>query len=131
MKVLLTLLSASAMLTTFSFAQPVQATQKTMDQERTEVQNRFRTMSTNELLEKRGTMTQQRDREQLHNELMSRQNMMSNEQKEKFMRRPDKVSNEMGMQGKGNAYGEGQGMMQGQGKKMMMKGDSGMGKGGR
>ncbi|MDP2078338.1 MAG: hypothetical protein Q8N01_06255 [Sulfuricurvum sp.] len=122
MKVLLTLLSASAIFSTFAFAEPAQ--------NQNEVQNRFRTMNTNELLENRGAMTQQRDREQLHNELMSRQNTMTNEQKEKFMRRPDKVSNEMGMQGKGNAYGEGQGMMQGQGKKMM-EGRSGKGKGGR
>jgi len=110
MKVLLTLLSASAILSTFAFAQPVQATQQTMDQERTrtqsEVQNRFRTMSTNELLEKRGTMTQQRDREQLHQELQNRYQTMTQDQKRKFDQHPPENQIRKGMgQGSGNMGG--------------------------
>ncbi|MDP3265379.1 MAG: hypothetical protein Q8M39_00995 [Sulfuricurvum sp.] len=106
MKVLLTLLSASAILSTFAFAQPVQATQQTMDQERTEVQNRFRTMNTNELLEKRGTMTQQRDRDQLHQELQNRYKTMTQDQKRKFDQRPPENQIRKGMgQGGGNMGG--------------------------
>lgn len=136
MKVLMTLLSASAVLSTFAFAEPVRAAQEIMHNEKvethTEMHNRFHDMKTDKLLELRGNMHEVKEREQLHNELMSRQHTMTEEQKRKFDRRPDKVSNEMGMQGKGNAYGQGQGMMQGQGKKMM-EGGSGMGggKGGR
>lgn len=130
MKTLTGFLAASALFATITYAESVssnavQAVHQEMNQ------NRFQHMNTDELLEKRGTMTTQQEREQLHNELMNRQQKMTKEQKEKFMRRPDKVSNEMGMQGKGNAYGQGQGMMQGQGKKMMEGGSRGMNKGGR
>lgn len=126
---------SSLMLSSFAFADMagsgVQVKQQAVHQEKVEIHNRFHDMKTDELLGMRGTMHNEQDKEQLHNELMDRQKMMTKEQKEKFMRRPDKVSNEMGMQGKGNAYGQGQGMMQGQGKKMM-EGGSGMGnKGGR
>lgn len=90
-----------------------------------EVQNHFKTMSTDELLDKRGKMTTQQEREALHNELMNRQQTMSKEQNEKWMNRPDKTSNSWGSQNQGNAYGQGQGMMQGQHK------GAGKGKGGR
>ncbi|MDD4854857.1 MAG: hypothetical protein PHU41_03335, partial [Sulfuricurvum sp.] len=58
--------------------------------------------------EKRGTMTNQQEREQLHNELMTRQQTMTNDQKEKFMNKPENRTPKMKNQGSG------QGMMQGQ-----------------
>lgn len=152
MKTLFTLLSASAILTTFVYAESASSVAvQAVHQEQNEIQNRIRTMATDELLEKRGTMTSQQEREQLHNELMNRQQTMTKEQKEKFKKRPEnrtpkmknqgdgrgkmqgnqkgknspeKVSQEWGTQDQGNAYGQGQGMMQGQDKK-------GGGKGGR
>ncbi len=120
MKTLITILSASAILSTLAFAEPVKATEQTMQQERVqtqnEIQNRFRNMSTNELLEKRGTMTQQRDRDQLHQELQNRYRTMTQEQKRKFDQRPPENRIQQGM-------GQGAGMMGG--------GMGGGGKGGR
>lgn len=85
MKVLFSVLSAMAILTTSALAEtPVQA----QEQVKNEVQNQFRTMNTDELLEKRGTMTNQQEREQLHNELKTREHLMNKEQKEKFNQRP-------------------------------------------
>ncbi|MFA6187899.1 MAG: hypothetical protein WC680_01315 [Sulfuricurvum sp.] len=106
MKVLFTLLSASAILSTFAFAEPVKATQQTMDQTQNEVQNRFRNMNTDELLQKRGTMTQQRDREQLHQELQNRYRTMTQEQKRKFDQHPPENRVPQGMgQGSGGMGG--------------------------
>ena len=122
MKVFTIILSASALLSTFAYAEAtsgtaVQAVQQERNEVQNEIQNRFKNMSTDELLEKRGTMTTQEEREALHKELMSRQATMTKEQKEKFMNRPE---NRMP---KGMMQGQGQGMMQGQG--------GGMGRGGR
>lgn len=110
MKVLITLLSASAILSTLAFAESatstaVQATHQVMEQD----QNRFRSMSTNELLEKRGTMTQARDREQLHNELQKREKTMTQEQKRKFDQRPpeNRINKGMGQGGGGMGGGKG------------------------
>ena len=110
MKTLLILVSASAILSTFAFAQPVQATNQVMEQERTqnEIQNRFRTMNTNELLERRGTMTQQRDREQLHQELQNRYQTMTQEQKRRFDQHPPENRIKKGM-GQGSGMGGGKG----------------------
>lgn len=115
MKTLLTLLSASAILSTCAFAESVtsaavQATHQVMEQERTqnEIQNRFRSMSTGELLEKRGTMTQQRDREQLHQELQNRYQTMTQEQKRKFDQHPPENRIKKGM-GQGGGMGGGRG----------------------
>lgn len=130
MKTLLTLLSASAILSTAVFAEMPAANQERVEAQH-EVQNQFKNMKTDELLEKRGTMSNQQDREQLHNELMKREKSMTKEQKEKFNKRPENRTPKMKNQGQGkgmnqgNAYGQGQGMMQGEGKKM----DDGMGKG--
>lgn len=88
-------------------------------QNKIQAQNRFQTMSTDELLQHRGTLTSQQEREQLHNELMNRQATMTKEQKEKFMKRPENRTPKMKNQG------EGQGMMQGKGM------GGGMGKGNR
>jgi len=117
MKVLITLLSASAILSTFALAESatstaVQATHQVMEQERTqnEIQNRFRSMSTNELLEKRGTMTQQREREELHNELQKRYKTMTQEEKRKFDQHPPENRIRKGMgQGVGGGMGGGKG----------------------
>ena len=110
MKTLITLLSATAILSTYASAEPVKATQQTMEQERVqtqnEIQNRFRNMSTNELLDKRGAMTQQRDRDQLHQELQNRYQTMTQDQKRKFDQRPSE--NGMG-QGMHQGYGGGMG----------------------
>lgn len=89
MKILLTVLSASAILTTLACAQtPVQNQEEMQNKVQNEVQNRFKNMTTDELLEKRGTMTSQQESDQLHNELTSRQQTMTKEQKEKFNKRP-------------------------------------------
>jgi len=113
MKTLITVLSAAAVLSTYALADPVKATQQTMDQERVqtqnEIQNRFRTMSTNELLEKRGGMTQQRDRDQLHQELQNRYQTMTQDQKRKFDQRPSENGMHQGM-GQGMHKGSGGGM---------------------
>jgi hypothetical protein len=108
MKMLLTLLSASAILSTLAFAEVPAANQERI-QAQDEIQNRFKTMKTDELLEKRGTMTNQQEREQLHNELMNRQQTMTKEQKEKFNNRPENRTPKMKNQGSS------QGMMKGQG----------------
>lgn len=115
MKALITLLSASAIVSTFAFAESVtstavQATHQVMEQERTqnEIQNRFRNMNTDELLEKRGTMTQQREREQLHNELQKRYKTMTQEQKRKFDQHPPENRIKKGM-GQGSGMGGGKG----------------------
>lgn len=120
MKTLLNVISSVALLSTFAFAETAATSQERVEAQN-EIQNKFRTMSTNELLEKRGTMTTQQDREQLHNELMSRQKTMTKEQKEKFMKRPENRTPKMKNQGAG------QGMMQGGGMGSGMGG--GMGKG--
>lgn len=126
MKAFAIILSASALLSTFAYAEAtngtaVQAVQQERSEVQNEIQNRFKNMSTDELLEKRGTMTTQEEREALHKELVSRQATMTKEQKEKFMKRPE---NRMP---KGMMQGQGQGMMQGQGGGM----GGGMGRGGR
>jgi Fic family protein len=122
MKTLLTVVSAAAMLSSFAFGETAAVNQERV-QVQNEVQNKFRTMSTDELLEKRGTMTTQQEREQLHNELMSRQKTMTKEQYEKFMKRPENRVPKMKNQGSG------QGMMQGGGMGSGM-GGGGMGGGG-
>ena len=122
MKTLFNVVSAVALLSTFAFAETAATNQERVEVQN-EVQNKFRTMSTDELLEKRGTMTTQQERKQLHNELMSRQKTMTKEQKEKFMKRPENRIPKMQNQGAG------QGMMQGGGMGSGMGG--GMGKGGR
>lgn len=115
MKMLLSVLSASALLSTLAFAESatstaVQATHQMMEQEQVKstTQNRFKNMNTNELLEKRGTMTNQQDREQLHNELMSREKTMTKEQKESFNKRPPENRTPKGMgKGQGTSGGKG------------------------
>lgn len=115
MKTLITVLSASAILSTFAFAESatstaVQATHQVMEQERTqnEIQNRFHNMKTDELLEKRGTMTQQHERDQLHNELKLREKTMTQEQKRKFDQRPPENRVKKGI-GQGSGMGGGKG----------------------
>lgn len=121
MKTVITLLSASALLASFAFADStnssgVKTTQQSMQQEREQIQNenqnRFRNMSTDELLEKRGSLHNQQEREQLHNELQSRYQTMTQSQKKRFMDRPgnkSKVQNQQmmnnGMGGMGNGMG--------------------------
>lgn len=113
MKVLLTLLSAAAILTTSVLAEtPVAVKEQVQSQVKNETQNRFQKMSTDELLEKRGTMTNQQEREHLHNELKMREQLMSKEQKEKFNKRPPenrtpKMKNQS--QGQGDGMGGGKG----------------------
>lgn len=127
MKALLTIVSASVVLSTIAFAQMPTMTQEKVAAQH-EIQNRFKEMKTDELLEKRGTMTTQQEREALHNELMSRQQTMTKEQHEKFMNKPENRTPKMKNQGSG------QGMMQGNGMGSKMGGTgSGMGggKGGR
>lgn len=109
MKTLMSLVSASAILTTLAFAEtPVQNQEQVQNKVQNEIQNRFRTMSTDELLEKRGTMTSQQEREQLHNELMTREQKMTKEQKEKFNKRPPENRIPKGM-GQGGGAGGGKG----------------------
>ena len=124
MKMLLMIVSATALLSTI-----VSAEMPAMNQERVEaqqeIQNRFKEMKTDEHLEKRGTMTSQQEREALHNELMNRQQSMSKEQHEKFMNKPENRTPKMKNQGSG------QGMMQGGGMGSGMGGGMGGGKGGR
>ena len=113
MKALMTVLSASAVVVTLALAQtPVQDQERVQNKTQNEIQNRFKTMNTNELLEKRGTMTNQQEREQLHNELMLREKTMTKEQKEKFNKRPPenrtpKMKNQSG--GMGGMGGGGMG----------------------
>lgn len=117
MKMLLTVLSASAILSTLAFAESatstaVQATHQMTEQEQVKnmTQNRFKNMNTDELLEKRGTMTNQQDRDQLHNELMSREKTMTKEQKESFNQRPPaNRTPKMKNQGQGGGMGSGKG----------------------
>ena len=97
MNALFTLLSASAILSTCAFAQPVKAMEQEQVRTQSEIENRFRTMNTNELLQMRGTMTQQRDREQLHNELQMRYKTMTQEQKRKFDQHPPENQIRKGM----------------------------------
>lgn len=124
MKALLTILSASVILSTIASAEmPAMNQEKVTAQN--EIQNRFKEMKTDELLEKRGTLTNQQEREELHNELMSRQKTMTKEQNEKFMKKPENRTPKMKNQGSG------QGMMQGQRNGMGSGMGSGMGKGGR
>ena len=120
MKMLLTVVTTAALLSSFAFGETAAMNQERV-QVQNEIQNRFRNMSTDELLEKRGTMTTQQEREQLHNELMSRQKTMTKEQHDKFMNKPENRTP------KKKNQGSGQGMMQGGG----MGGGMGGGKGGR
>lgn len=116
MKVLCTLLTASALLSPFAFAESatsvaVQATHQAMEQEKVQnkVQNRFQNVKTDELLEKRGTMTQQQEREQLHNELKFREKTMTQEQKRRFDQRPPENRVKKGMGSGGGMGGGGKG----------------------
>lgn len=122
MKTFLTVLSASALISTIVCAEMPSVNQERLESQQ-EVQNRFKEMKTDELLEKRGTMTNQQEREALHNELMNRQQTMSKEQKEKFMNKPENRTPKMKNQGSG------QGMMQGSGMGSGMGGGMGGGKG--
>lgn len=111
MKMLLTVLSASALIATMALAEtPVKNQDQVQNKVQNEVQNRFKEMKTDDLLEKRGTMTNQQEREQLHNELMNRQQTMTKEQKEKFNKRPpeNRVPKKM-MQDSGGGMGGGMG----------------------
>ncbi|MDD4884012.1 hypothetical protein [Sulfuricurvum sp.] len=114
MKTVITLLSASALAATLAFGATA-ATNQERVQVQNEIQNRFKTMSTDELLEKRGTMTSQQEREALHNELMNRQSTMTTEQKEKFMNRPENRTPKMKNQGSGQGLMQGNGMGSGMG----------------
>lgn len=116
MKMLLSIVSATALLSAIASAQMPAMNQERVETQH-EIQNRFKEMKTDELLEKRGTMTSQQEREALHNELMNRQESMTKEQHEKFMNKPENRTPKMKNQGSG------QGMMQG--------GGMGSGKGGR
>lgn len=119
MKSFMTIISASIVLSTFMVAEAadsgVQTTQQSMQQERertqNEIRNTFHNMNTDQLLEKRGTMTNQREREELHNELQSRYQTMTQEQKQKFMNRPENTPKKMfnggGMGGGGMGGGKG------------------------
>jgi len=124
MKMLLTIMSAAALLSTLACAEMPAMNQERIEAQH-EIQNRFKEMKTDELLEKRGTMTSQQEREALHNELMNRQQSMSKEQNEKFMNKPENRTPKMKNQGSG------QGMMQGGGMGSGMGGGMGGGKGGR
>ncbi len=109
MKTLLTLLSVSVLLSTAAIAETPLKTQA-MEKIKNVNQNRFQTMSTDELLQHRGTLTSEQEREQLHNELKNREQKMTKAQKEQFNKRPPenrvrKMKNQ----------GEGQGMMKGPG----------------
>ncbi|MDD5158483.1 MAG: hypothetical protein PHI47_00425 [Sulfuricurvum sp.] len=128
MKTLLTVVSAVAVLSTFAYGETAAMNQERV-QVQNEIQNKFRTMSTDELLEKRGTMTTQQEREQLHNELMSRQKTMTKEQAEKFMNKPENRVPKMKNQGSGKGMMQGGGMGSGMGGGGM--GGGGMGGGGR
>lgn len=111
MKMLLTVLSASALIATMGLADTsVKNQEQVQNKVQNEVQNRFKEMKTDDLLEKRGTMTNQQEREQLHNELMNRQQTMTKEQKEKFNKRPpeNRVPKKM-MQNSGGGMGGGMG----------------------
>ncbi|MDD2950604.1 MAG: hypothetical protein PHU29_07440 [Sulfuricurvum sp.] len=114
MKTLVTVVAAAALLSSFAFGETAAMNQERV-QVQNEVQNKFRTMSTDELLEKRGTMTTQQEREQLHNELMSRQKTMTKEQNEKFMKRPENRVPKMKNQGSGKGMMQGGGMGSGMG----------------
>ncbi|WP_310440366.1 hypothetical protein [Sulfuricurvum sp.] len=120
MKVLLNVLSATALLSSVVCAEMPSVNQERVETQ-SEIQNRFKAMKTDELLERRGTMSTQQEKEQLHNELMNRQQTMTKEQKEKFMNKPENRTPKM--QNKGS----GKGMMQGNG----MGSGMGGGKGGR
>lgn len=128
MKMLLTIVSATALLSAIAYAEMPAMNQERVESQH-EIQNRFKEMKTDELLEKRGTLTSQQEREALHNELMNRQQSMSKEQNDKFMSKPENRTPKMKNQGSG------QGMMQGSGmgSKMGsgMGGGMGGGKGGR
>ena len=114
MKTLVTVVAAAALLSSFAFGETAAMNQEQV-QVQNEIQNKFRTMSTDELLEKRGTMTTQQEREQLHNELMSRQKTMTKEQNEKFMKRPENRVPKMKNQGSGKGMMQGGGMGSGMG----------------
>lgn len=112
------IIAVSAMVSTCLLAEGAnsgeQTTQQSMQHERVqnETQNRFRSMSTDQLLEKRGATSNQQEREQLHNELRTRVQSMTQEQKRKFLNRPEKS----GSNGMGNTQGFGGGMGGGGGK---------------
>ena len=124
MKMLLTIVSATALLSTIACAEMPAMNPERVEAQH-EIQNRFKEMKTEELLEKRGTMTSQQEREALHNELMNRQQSMTKEQHEKFMSKPENRTPKMKNQGSG------QGMMQGGGMGSGMGSGMGGGKGGR
>jgi uncharacterized membrane protein YgcG len=127
MKMFVILVSASALISSVALGE-VTATNQERSTVQNEIQNRFHTMSTDELLQKRGTITTQQEREQLHNELMNRQQSMTKEQNEKFMGKPENRTPKMNNQGSGQGMMQGSGMGSGSG---MGGGMMGGGKGGR
>lgn len=128
MKTLLTLVSATALISSVALAEMPAMNQERVEAQH-EIQNRFKEMKTDELLEKRGTMTNQQEREALHNELMNRQQTMTKEQHDKLMNKPENRTPKMKNQGSGQGMMKGNGM----GSKMGsgMGGGMGGGKGGR
>ncbi|MDD5157378.1 hypothetical protein [Sulfurimonas sp.] len=113
MKILPTVLLALAVSSTVVLAEVVTTTQ---EQVKSEVQNRFKQMSTDELLEKRGTITSKQERNQLHDELMSRQKEMTKEQQEKFNKRPENRTPKRMNQNSGAGMGSGMGNGGGRGR---------------
>ncbi len=110
MKTLIILLSASAILLTFAHAAPAEAAEQTRIQTQSEVQNRFRNMSTDQLLEQQRVMAQDRDRDRdlLHKELKNRYRIMTQEQKRKFDQSPVENPIQQGMgQGSSGSTGSG------------------------
>lgn len=114
MKTLMTVISATLLLSTVASAQKPDSNQIRVEMQN-EVQNRFKEMKTDELLEKRGMMTNQQEREALHNELMNRQQTMTKEQHEKFMNKPENRTLKMKNQGSGQGTMQGGGMGSGKG----------------
>ena len=104
MKVLFTVLSAAAFISTLAYAEV-----SGLAQTQNEPQNRFKQMSTDELLEKRGTISSRQERNQLHSELVERQKEMTKEQKEKFSKRPENRVPKRMNQNSGSAMGAGMG----------------------
>ncbi|MFA5214859.1 hypothetical protein [Sulfuricurvum sp.] len=127
MKTSIILLSASVLFSSVVLGEVTAANQERSTVQN-EIQNRFHTMSTDELLQKRGTVATQQEREQLHNELMNRQQSMTKEQNDKFMGRPENRTPKMKNQGSGQGMMQGSGMGSGSG---MGGGMMGGGKGGR
>ena len=128
MKVLFTVLSAAAFMSTLAYAEVVIGAQA-----QGEPQSRFKQMSTDELLEKRGTITSRQERNQLHSELVERQKEMTKEQKEKFNNRPqNRVPKRMNQNQGGGMGGNAGGGMGGNAGGGMGNGmGGGMGNGGK